>query len=345
MCWLSVFYFIVILSCRAMSWVIAVRAADICNKIPGLTMPQRIFCQTRPDIVVAIGEGTRLGVAECQRQFRYHRWNCSTIGSNQVFGHVIVVGSREAAYMYSVTSAGVTFVITQSCSRGNVSDCGCDKSQSSVKPLNHPTDWKWGGCSVDVKYGIRLSRKFIDAREMEGDARSLMNLHNNHAGRKAVKHNLKTECKCHGVSGSCTMKTCWKTLPAFAQIGDYLMKAYKQSKKVVPHWGPMVTRTPSHLKLKKSKRVHRKPRPRDLVYLENSPNYCEKDLSRGSLGTVGRECNRTSKDIDGCDLLCCGRGYNTHQYIRTWQCNCKFHWCCYVNCDVCRERTENYVCK
>ncbi|PRD34326.1 UNVERIFIED_CONTAM: Wnt7a [Trichonephila clavipes] len=163
--------------------------------------------------------------------------------------------------------------------------------------------------------------------------------------RPAVKHNLKTECKCHGVSGSCTMKTCWKTLPAFGQIGDYLMKAYRVSKKVVPHWGPTGSRSPLHLKLRKSKRANRKPRPRDLVYLENSPNYCESDPARGSLGTIGRECNRTSSDIDGCDLLCCGRGYNTHQYMRTWQCNCKFHWCCYVNCDVCKERTENYVCK
>ncbi|PRD34325.1 UNVERIFIED_CONTAM: Protein Wnt-7b [Trichonephila clavipes] len=77
---------------RAMSWVIAVRAADICNKIPGLTSTQRILCQSRPDIVVAIGEGTRLGVSECQRQFRHHRWNCTAIGSNQVFGHVVVVG-------------------------------------------------------------------------------------------------------------------------------------------------------------------------------------------------------------------------------------------------------------
>lgn len=138
------------------------------------------------------------------------------------------------------------------------------------------------------------------------------------------------------------MKTCWKTLPPFGQIGDYLMKAYRHSKRVVPQWGP---RSPQFLKLKRSKRPHRKPRPRDLVYLENSPNYCEKEKSVGSLGTVGRECNRTSSEIDGCDLLCCGRGYNTHQYMRTWQCNCKFHWCCYVNCDTCREKTENYVCK
>ncbi|XP_054711487.1 protein Wnt-7a-like [Uloborus diversus] len=314
--------------------VSAVRASDLCPRIPGLSPAQARMCEARPDVVAAVGEGARLGVAECRRQFRNHRWNCSHIGSARVFGHVLVVGSREAAYVYGITSAGVTFVMTQSCSRGNVSDCGCERSQPQGG-----AGWKWGGCSVDVRQGIRLSRKFVDAREVERDARSLMNLHNNQAGRKAVKHNLKTECKCHGVSGSCTMKTCWKTLPSFGQIGDYLMRAYRKSRRVAPHW---VGRRPTHLRPVKGRR---KVRPRDLVYLEDSPNYCEPDPERGSLGTAGRECNRTSPDVGGCEVLCCGRGYNTHQYVRTWQCNCKFHWCCYVNCDACKERTENYVCK
>lgn len=82
-----------------------------------------------------------------------------------------------------------------------------------------------------------------------------------------------------------------------------------------------------------------------MVYLQASPNYCEKDHSLGSLGTDGRYCNRTTKGVDGCDLLCCGRGYNTHQIDRTWQCRCKFQWCCNVHCDVCHERFEEYTCK
>lgn len=40
---------------------------------------------------------------------------------------------------------------------------------------------------MDVRYGTRVARKFIDSRELEGDARSLMNLHNNQAGRKVCK--------------------------------------------------------------------------------------------------------------------------------------------------------------
>ena len=33
----------------------------------------------------------------------------------------------------------------------------------------------------------------------------------------------------------------------------------------------------------------------DLVYLKSSPDYCEFDVKRGSLGTHGRECDHVSR--------------------------------------------------
>ena len=45
--------------------------------------------------------------------------------------------------------------------------------------------FEWGGCSDDVDYGRRFARAFIDAKERKNlDARALMNLHNNKAGRR-----------------------------------------------------------------------------------------------------------------------------------------------------------------
>ncbi|XP_044011315.1 protein Wnt-7b [Aphidius gifuensis] len=362
--------------------------AAVCARIPGLAKSQREQCKKAPHTMPAVGEGAELGLRECRYQFRHHRWNCSHVANERVFGHVVVVGSREAAFTYAISSAGVTYAVTAACSRGNITACGCEPTLRSKQSLP-PNGWEWGGCSADVSYGMRFARRFLDAREVEGDARSLMNLHNNKAGRKIVKSLLQTECKCHGVSGSCTVRTCWRTLPSFRQIGDALMKKYYRARpvtaltpapstiqsmvEIVPILGndaktqgkpnDIINDQPNerllrkidasrqpHLVLKKiktsiginSKRI---PKRSELVFLQQSPNYCETDLSLGSLGTQGRSCNRTSIGTDGCDLMCCGRGYNTHQYTKTWQCRCKFHWCCRVHCDSCTERTEEYTCK
>lgn len=62
------------------------------------------------------------------------------------------------------------------------------------------------------------------------------------------------------------------------------------------------------------------------------------------LGTSGRVCNRTSAGIDGCRLLCCGRGYQTRVREVEEKCRCNFVWCCQVKCDICRYKKEEHVC-
>lgn len=52
----------------------------------------------------------------------------------------------------------------------------------------------------------------------------------------------------------------------------------------------------------------------DLIHIHKSPNYCVEDPKKGILGTSGRVCNKNSTGSDSCDLLCCGRGYNTQVY-------------------------------
>ncbi|XP_076589503.1 protein Wnt-7b [Chaetodon auriga] len=325
----------------ALSSVVALGANIICNKIPGLAPRQRAICQSRPDAIIVVGEGAQMGINECQYQFRYGRWNCSALGERTVFGQELRVGSREAAFTYAITAAGVAHAITAACSQGNLSQCGCDREKQGY--YNQEEGWKWGGCSADIKYGIDFSRRFVDAREIKKTPRRLMNLHNNEAGRKVLEERMKLECKCHGVSGSCTTKTCWTTLPKFREIGYVLKDKYNEAVHVEVVRANRL-RQPTHLKMKQTQGYH-KPMETDLVYIERSPNYCEEDAATGSVGTQGRLCNRTSPHTDGCDLMCCGRGYNTHQYTKVWQCNCKFQWCCFVKCNTCSERTEVFTCK
>ncbi|XP_041632440.1 protein Wnt-5 isoform X2 [Drosophila kikkawai] len=167
-------------------------------------------------------------------------------------------------------------------------------------------------------------------------ARSLMNLHNNEAGRRAVIKKTRITCKCHGVSGSCSLITCWQQLSSIREIGDYLRGKYEQATKV---------------KINKRGRLQVKdsqfdvPTAHDLIYMDESPDWCRTSHIIHWPGTHGRVCRKNSSGLDSCAILCCGRGYNTKNIIVNERCNCKFHWCCQVKCQVCTKVLEEHTCK
>ncbi|XP_035677623.1 protein Wnt-2b-A-like isoform X1 [Branchiostoma floridae] len=313
-------------------------ARTICDNIPGLVPKQRHICQTHPDVMVSIARGAELGVRECQHQFRGDRWNCSTVDRDAtVFGKVMDKSSREAAFVYAVSAAGVMFSITRSCSLGELLDCACDPKKRGFSE-DSMGEFEWGGCSDNVKFGEGFTRKFVDARDRsQRDARAVMNMHNNRAGRRGVAKNMKMECKCHGVSGSCTLRTCWRAMAHFRKVTDYLKRRYDGAVEV--------TMNQDGTRLIVSDRNHKTPTKSDLVYFETSPDYCLADDDTGSLGTVGRQCNRSSLGTDGCDIMCCGRGYDTTRVKRSRKCECKFHWCCFVRCKECSEIIDVFTCK
>ncbi|KAG7256958.1 hypothetical protein CRUP_008402 [Coryphaenoides rupestris] len=60
------------------------------EKTKRLAGKQAELCQTQPEIVSEVAKGARLGVRECQYQFRYRRWNCTS--HNKYFGKVLQQG-------------------------------------------------------------------------------------------------------------------------------------------------------------------------------------------------------------------------------------------------------------
>lgn len=111
------------------------------------------------------------------------------------------------------------------------------------------------------------------------------------------------------------MKTCWKSLPPFRAVGDALMKRYNKARNVhtlteknglslilkrYAFFFPWGIKCYLNLIIFRKGRSaipkkHQKPKRMEMVYLQSSPNYCERDISLGSLGTVGRFCNRTAR--------------------------------------------------
>jgi wingless-type MMTV integration site family protein 8 len=153
-------------------------------------------------------------------------------------------------------------------------------------------------------------------------------------------------CKCHGVSGSCSLQTCWMRINDFQEVGNYLKRSYRKAIKIDsndnnPLRDNDVLRK-STLSLPKSR----------LVYSEDSPNYCIANTTLGSNGTLGRYCSqRKSKDVTieekrSCRKLCrqCGLKVKRERRRILTSCNCKFKFCCEVECQSCAKEQYNFVC-
>uniref|UniRef100_A0A8W7P7N1 Protein Wnt n=1 Tax=Anopheles coluzzii TaxID=1518534 RepID=A0A8W7P7N1_ANOCL len=271
------------------------------------------ICKNDTSLMREIHRGISLGFRECENQFRHNMWNCSwTI--KRSMRRILA----KAASQYQT----VPPVLERTLHHQIVLE---DK-------------WKWGGCDDNVNFGVRKSKDFLDARlRKKSDIKTLVRLHNNDAGRLAVKQFMRMECKCHGLSGSCTTKTCWMKLPPFSEVGARLKEHFDGATKVI-------ARNDGHSFMPDDATI-KLPTKRDLVYTEDSDDFCEPNAKTGSLGTHGRECNITSSGVDGCSLMCCKRGQTHSQMEVKRNCNCSFKWCCEVTCSTCIDIQDVYTCK
>ena len=165
---------------------------------------------------------------------------------------------------------------------------------------------------------------------------------------QVVQDNMKTSCRCHGLSGSCAVKTCWRELPTLYEVGDILRTKYDNAIKVdvhhPRHGGPAALRY-----YDSDSDVHRIPANTELVYLVKSGNYCILIQNY----TQGRYCmpsaNLTTTSNLGqyyppCEDFCCTRQFYMVQRQEVHSCNCRFIWCCEVVCQTCMKTVTEYRC-
>lgn len=102
-----------------------------------------------------------------------------------------MIACRETAFIHAVTSAGVTYALTESCAKGKLKDCRC--RQNTISRLPSPKssqgnmssqDLIYEGCHDNIQYGYERGKAFVDATETRHDFHAFMNLHNNEAGRQ-----------------------------------------------------------------------------------------------------------------------------------------------------------------
>lgn len=296
---------------------------------------------TRGNFRKALSKGLKSGIEECGTQFKNRRWNCATDRKYpNVFGNITTKELKESSFLYALMSASTVHGMVQACSDGDIYLCGCKNMAGELDPK---PGWEWGGCSDNIDSDVvDTTKKFID--DPHRKSRKVVDKiaqHNNQAGWLTIQNNMKTVCKCQGISGSCTVKTCYRRTPTLKLVGSELMKKYTYATRVV---GWVKEGAGIDWTLYNPKDI--KPQASDLVYSDetNQDDFCNRNERIGSLGTVGRICNVTSTNTDNCVDLCCHRGYFTRSRPISFACNCRFEWCCEVKCDNCKKTLQEAIC-
>lgn len=210
----------------------------------------------------------------------------------------------------------------------------------------------WRGCDEALYFAFDVSKIYLDTQDSSlTESSKLLNAHNYRAGRYLIKKSAKRVCKCHGVSGSCQMASCWTAIPSVAQIGDSLRRQYGTSLKV----GALSAEETDVVNLR-----HELTKINDskLVFVDPSPDYCYENKQLGINGTLGRYCklldtadteSKTSSnraELNSCDRLCTRCGYKIRRETITVerQCDCRFIFCCTVECKKCKVSETVYKC-
>lgn len=136
-------------------------------------------------------------------------------------------------------------------------------------------------------------------------------------------------CKCHGASGSCGVRTCWRKIVPFRNISSDIRELFNKAVLVN-------ISSKGRKKSLVSAQTEKTKTPYDLVYLQPSPDVCatNKDSVRG------RVCSK-----EDCSSICCGGPVTRRIVTVDHKCRCNFKWCCEVICDTCQKKVVEYRCK
>ncbi|XP_049855112.1 protein Wnt-4-like [Schistocerca gregaria] len=273
---------------------------------PPATRRQASLCRREPALPAVLLEARGRALDGCRAAFRFDRWNCSLAVAGQ---SVFAKQFRETAALQAVSGAALADAVSRACARGQLRRCGCPATADSRRLLRES-----GACPEGA----------VAAAE-PADARETVLRHNLAVGMQVVEEQLEETCRCHGVSGSCAAKTCWRRLAPFPRTADALRRRYLSARLLLVQ--------NSHRDLR---RAHRtlgwSGRQLQLLYLDETPPLCS--------WTRGRRCS----DADNCAMLCCGRGFHTIRRPLAHKCRC--HWLHErLLCDWCRHSRTSYFCE
>lgn len=122
---------------------------------------------------------------------------------------------KETAFVHALTAAALTYQISRACAEGTMTRCQCANER---RPATK--QFRWGGCSDNVKHGKRVARNFLELQSSDGveDESTVMLRHDSEVGIMTVTGSLGEKCKCHGELSQEKLKLSYTDSSAFFQV-------------------------------------------------------------------------------------------------------------------------------
>ncbi|EDV41660.1 uncharacterized protein Dana_GF17394, isoform B [Drosophila ananassae] len=268
------------------------------------------------------GKGLQLALSSCQQSFQWQRWNCPV--TDFIKRQTIPVDhtpDREDVYVAAISMAATIHALTKDCANGVIAGCGCTGNALGVP------------CAHEPEKALELYEKRVGPGSGAAG-------HNQMVVGALLKQSLEQECRCKQpgpVAGECLEEECVAVLKPFELVAQELLQMYDDA--------IQLDATNSNLK------IMWENIPLDsLVFMQDSPNYCEPEASGRWKGTRGRQCSKggsgSLEERLSCQQLCRVCGYRVRsQVVKTERrCNCKLVWGFRLQCDVCVQHDRQYSC-
>jgi len=248
----------------SLSWIgLRSWTGDICS-FSGLTSQQANLCRRSSFVAPAIKSAAETATDACLNSMSDTLWGCNGIKSLPKEQPELSQPTQESAFLHALATGHLKNALEKFCRKGGKADC--DK-------FNHE----------------QFALEFSDVAAFE-KKHFLFGLHNNKVGRQAADQAKNTICKCHGPSGSCAQKTCWKASTNTAKMNKIIKEKYESAAKVPVRQLEILPQG-----------VFSSLISDRLIFGKTSPNFCEV--------TRGRVCDATNSSGAGsCEEICCGRG-------------------------------------
>lgn len=239
--------------------------------------------------------------------------------------------------LYAFLVAGATQKLAQFCQEGKISNDECQCSQAGQRKVNETLIFD--KCGENVDWAQRYIEAFTKSPYQDlpvNDTGALIDIHNIEVGKKAMSKTYQF-CKCHGISGTCSVQTCYEKLPDISEVSESLYFKYGGAVKVVQSDG----------ELKRDRTINANAdeiENTDLAYYDNTPDLCKNATEEGVQGTAHRECLLDQGAVGSCESLCCGNGHYAVTETKIEK-DCAFHYCCEFRCTEREVTTTTYRCK